>query len=76
SAGANAHSPCALCLGRFSHNVRACNSRNLWSGKRAYSSRDERGYLVGPNGSSICTDFQIARGCRCTHTHTYQHICS
>ncbi|KAJ7152337.1 hypothetical protein C8R46DRAFT_817233, partial [Mycena filopes] len=74
-AGQSAHSACALCLGRFSHDVNACSSPTLWNGDRAYCSKDRDGYLITSRGAQVCLKWQLPRQCS-SSSHPQRHICS
>jgi hypothetical protein len=64
---------CALCLGRFAHNVHKCKSELLWDNKTPTSCRRSTdGRLVNSQGLQLCYDWQRPNGCASTgkdHIH-------
>ncbi|KIJ07449.1 hypothetical protein PAXINDRAFT_173479 [Paxillus involutus ATCC 200175] len=61
--------PCALCLGRFTHNVRKCRSEFLWDRRTpTHCHRNREGRL-------ICFDWQSENGCQST-SKDHVHECS
>ncbi|KAG1843637.1 hypothetical protein C8R48DRAFT_576268, partial [Suillus tomentosus] len=66
---------CALCLGRFSHDIRRCGSRNLWDGTKTHCRRAEDGRLINPQGLPVCHRWQRPGSCQETN-HESSHKCS
>ncbi|KAJ6472276.1 hypothetical protein DFH09DRAFT_808019, partial [Mycena vulgaris] len=67
---------CAICIG--SHpNVAGCRSSTLWNGSPARCHRDNRGRLTNSQGTSICLDFQLPKGCSGSRSGPqHNHECS
>ncbi|KAF8546230.1 hypothetical protein OG21DRAFT_1427680, partial [Imleria badia] len=70
----NGKSACPKCLGRFPHDMRSCNSEELWDGSPARCTRNSDGHLVNPQGQTICTGWQHPLGCPLKHSAI--HECS
>lgn len=72
-AGQTGSSACALCLGRFHHNIHKCTTELLWDGQtKARCSRNAAGHLVNPQGRELCYDWQRPNSCSntsCSHMH-------
>lgn len=68
---------CALCLGRYSHNMQKCTRTTRWNGEPCASHRNSSGILIFSKlNLPVCLDFQLA-GRRCTDTsHPRVHACS
>ncbi|KAH7917947.1 hypothetical protein BV22DRAFT_1042090 [Leucogyrophana mollusca] len=76
SAGSQGRSACALCLGRFPHDVHNCKASQLWDGMTAaYCRRGTDGRLVNPKGTPLCFDWQRLFGCSSPY-HDQRHECS
>lgn len=75
--GADTPSPsvCAICLGRGHPEMAKCNSGVFWNGKPSRCRRNARGRVVNPDGTEICLDWQLARGCS-SRNHSDRHECS
>ena len=56
-------STCAICLGRYRHEIHRCSSDTLWSGEKARCRRNEQGRLVNPGGTIVCSDWQRPSSC-------------
>jgi hypothetical protein len=68
-------SACAICLGRFHHEIHKCSSGTLWSGEKAHCRRNKQGCLINPGGTTICSYWQ--RPFSCTNTRIgHYHKCS
>ncbi|KAG1858328.1 hypothetical protein C8R48DRAFT_606553, partial [Suillus tomentosus] len=63
-AGRTGSSACALCLGRFCHNIHKCTAELLWDGcTKNHCNR---------NSAELCYDWQRPNGCTntsCSHVH-------
>jgi len=69
-------SVCAMCLGRHPHDVANCDATLRWDGKEDNRcTRNQRGYLRAPDGTTLCTDWQKPQGCS-DHSHDKRHQCS
>ncbi|KAH7907932.1 hypothetical protein BJ138DRAFT_987642, partial [Hygrophoropsis aurantiaca] len=67
---------CAVCLGRFRHNVHKCTSSLLWDNTtKSYCHRNPEGRLVNPKGLQLCYDWQRPNGCP-IHSRDHIHECS
>ncbi|KAJ7243503.1 hypothetical protein C8J57DRAFT_1191823, partial [Mycena rebaudengoi] len=73
--GSDGLSVCAICLGRFRHDVSKCSARVLWNGStKSRTRRTEDGQLINPAGHSICLSWQRPNSCR--RNHRDLHECS
>ena len=63
SASVQVPSACAICLGRYHHEIHKCSSDTLWSGAKAHCRRNEWGHLVNPGGTVICSNWQRPSSC-------------
>ncbi|KAJ7740116.1 hypothetical protein B0H16DRAFT_1266224, partial [Mycena metata] len=73
--GNDAPSACAICLGRFRHNVGQCNSPTLWNGTtKARCHRNDGNRIINPGGQTICLYWQRPR--KCDRNHAELHECS
>jgi hypothetical protein len=68
-------SACAICLGRYRHEIHKCSSGTLWSGKKAHCRRNEQGRLINPGGNVICSDWQRPFSCANSGAG-HRHECS
>jgi hypothetical protein len=67
---------CALCLGRFAHNVHKCKSEFLWDNRTPTSCRrSTEGRLINSQGLQLCYDWQRPNGCAST-SKDHIHECS
>lgn len=74
-AGTRGRSACAICLGRFAHNIQRCESSKLWDGTPAYCKKTQDNRLVNSQGSPLCFKWQRPNGCF-TSNHELHHECS
>lgn len=75
-AGQPGPSACALCLGRFRHNVHKCESEFLWDKRtKTRCRRNAEGHLVNPEGRELCYDWQRPKGCT-NSARSHVHKCS
>ena len=74
-AAAPALSACTLCLGRHRHDIARCNAVQFWDHSAARCRRNEGGRLVNPSGTTLCSDWQLPRGCA-NSSHPDRHECS
>lgn len=75
-AASSGHHACALCLGRFAHNIHKCKSDLLWDNKTPTSCRrSAEGRLVNAQGLQLCYDWQRPNGCAST-SKDHIHECS
>jgi hypothetical protein len=75
-AGSHGRSACAICLGRFSHDIQRCDSRNLWDKTTpAHSRRAQDGRIISANGLPLCYRWQRPGSCL-AENHDSAHICS
>ena len=65
--------PCAICLSRGRHNVRACKATKRWDGIPTQYSRNSDLWIVDNQGNVICSDWQRPKGCSSTR---HRHECS
>jgi len=69
-------SACALCLGRFRHQVHKCTSEFQWDKRtKTRCRRNAEGHLINPEGSEVCYDWQRPKGCTST-SRSHIHECS
>ena len=77
--GAAASTPlsaCTLCLGRQPHAVATCNAARFWDDSaKTHCSRNDRGRLINPGGTIICSDWQKPNGCA-SSSSSHLHECS
>ncbi|KAF8465633.1 hypothetical protein DFH94DRAFT_639669, partial [Russula ochroleuca] len=66
---------CAACLGRHEHTFAKCDGHRLWDGSSGAARKHGLGKLVGTDGSPLCYDWQLPRGCQST-SHPEKHRCS
>lgn len=74
-AGSRGRSACAVCLGRFAHDIRHCNASNLWDGSNAHCRRTQDGRIVNPQGLPLCYKWQRPESCAAPN-HESSHECS
>ncbi|KAG2738450.1 hypothetical protein P692DRAFT_201798413 [Suillus brevipes Sb2] len=75
-AGSRGRSACAICLGRFSHDIQRCDSRNLWDKTTpAHARRSQDGRIISTNGLPLCYRWQRPGGCL-AENHDSAHACS
>ncbi|KAG1725487.1 uncharacterized protein EDB91DRAFT_1208983 [Suillus paluster] len=74
-AGSRGRSACAVCLGRFAHDIRHCNSSNLWDGSNAHCRRAQDGRIINPQGLPLCYKWQRPESCAAPN-HESSHECS
>ncbi|KAG1849573.1 hypothetical protein C8R48DRAFT_559474, partial [Suillus tomentosus] len=56
-------SACAMCLGRFVHNILQCSATELWDGSAAHAQRAQDGRILNPAGLPLCFKWQRPGGC-------------
>ncbi|KAG2366477.1 hypothetical protein BDR07DRAFT_1274506, partial [Suillus spraguei] len=67
---------CALCLGRFAHNVHRCKSEFLWDSKTpTFCCWNTEGQLVNAQGMQLCYDWQRPNSCL-NSSKDHIHQCS
>ncbi|KAG1772608.1 hypothetical protein EV702DRAFT_919217, partial [Suillus placidus] len=74
-AGTRGRSACALCLGRFAHDIQRCESRNMWDSTNTHCHRADDGCLINPQGLPICYKWQRPGSCQIPN-HEAPHECS
>ncbi|KAG2065897.1 hypothetical protein BDR04DRAFT_949567, partial [Suillus decipiens] len=75
-AASTGHHACALCLGRFAHNIHKCKSELLWDNKTPTSCRrSPEGRLINTLGLQLCYDWQRPNGCP-SASKDHIHECS
>ena len=75
-AASNGLYACALCLGRFAHNVHKCKNQLLWDNKTpTFCRRNAEGRLVNAQGLQLCYDWQRPNGCS-NSSKDHIHMCS
>ncbi|KAF8154173.1 hypothetical protein B0H34DRAFT_662306, partial [Crassisporium funariophilum] len=76
AATTSALSACTICLGRNPHNVFSCSAETLWDGVTpAHCSKNDKGRLLNPAGTTLCSDWQRKAGCS-SSSHDSKHECS
>ncbi|KIK90677.1 hypothetical protein PAXRUDRAFT_89845, partial [Paxillus rubicundulus Ve08.2h10] len=72
-------SACAICLGRFPHDIKACTSSTLWdvpyNGSDAPCKCSSDGGIINQKGTVLCFDWQCPNGCEST-LHSSKNECS
>jgi hypothetical protein len=66
---------CALCLATDSHDTRRCRSESLLDGSKSRCKKSDKGRLITPSGTILCSDWNNRRGCS-SSTHELRHECS
>ncbi|KAF8878935.1 hypothetical protein BD779DRAFT_1553147 [Infundibulicybe gibba] len=73
---ARIYAPCAVCLGRGTHDVAKCNAKILWDKTTpARCRRDGEGRIINPQGQILCFNFQRKAGCP-SRSHDDRHECT
>lgn len=76
STGQSGPAACALCLGRFRHNIHKCTSEFLWDKRtKTRCCRNTEGHITNPEGRELCYDWQRPRGCS-SSSQSHVHECS